>query len=109
MHAVAIHLAPVIGAEKSKVPFYIAGGALVVWAVILSLALGMRKPEFPGGPLGERVVIAVTAVLVLAAAAMAVASSGSPAKEAVSGGAGGGAAVPAVQLGETSGATRGGR
>lgn len=109
MHALAIHLAPVIGAEKSKVPFYIAGGALVVWAVILSLALGMRKPQFPGGLLGERVVIAITALLVLAAAAMAVATSGSPAKEAASAGAGGGAAVPAAKLGAASGETGDGR
>jgi hypothetical protein len=80
MHAVAIQLAPIMGAEKSKVPFYIAGGALVVWAVILSLALGMRKPDFPGSAMGERVVIAITVVLVLAAASMAVATSGAPAK-----------------------------
>lgn len=80
MHAVAIQLAPVIGAEKSKVPFYIAGGALVLWALVLSLALGMRRPDFPGGAVGERVVIAITVVLVLAAASMAVATSGTPAK-----------------------------
>jgi hypothetical protein len=97
MHAVAIQLAPIIGAEKSKVPFYIAGGALVVWAVILSMALGMRRPEFPGGAMGERAVIAITAVLVLAAASMAVVTSGTPAK-AASPGSGG-----AVEVGETSG------
>jgi hypothetical protein len=67
MHAVAIQLAPIIGAEKSKVPFYIAGGALVAWALVLSVGLGMRKPEFPGNATGERVVIAITTVLVLAA------------------------------------------
>lgn len=99
MHAVAIQLAPIIGAEKSKVPFYIAGGALVLWAVILSLALGMRKPDFPGSAIGERVVIAITLVLVLAAASMAVVTSGTPAKasEPAAGGAG------AVGVGETSG------
>ncbi|HEV3318355.1 MAG TPA: hypothetical protein VG053_01310 [Solirubrobacteraceae bacterium] len=100
MHAVAIQLAPVIGAEKSKVPFYIAGGALVVWAVVLSLALGMRKPEFPGSARSERAVIAITAVLVLAAASMAVVTSGTPAKAAPPAGGGGGGAV---ELGETSG------
>jgi hypothetical protein len=82
MHAVAVQLAPIIGAEKSKVPFYIAGGALVLWAVFLSLGLGMRKPSFPGSRAGERAVIAITAVLVLAAASMAVATSGTPAKAA---------------------------
>jgi NADH:ubiquinone oxidoreductase subunit 6 (subunit J) len=98
VHAVAIQLAPIIGAEKSKVPFYIAGGALVVWAVILSMALGMRRPEFPGGALGERAVIAITVVLVLAAVAMAVVTSGTPAK-ASEPAAGGGA----VEVGEASG------
>jgi hypothetical protein len=88
MHAVAIQLAPIIGAEKSKVPFYIAGGALVVWAVVLSMALGMRKPDFPGGAMGERVVIAITVVLVLAAASMAVVTSGTPAKASEPGAAG---------------------
>jgi hypothetical protein len=82
MHAVAVQLAPIIGAEKSKVPFYIAGGVLVLWAVFLSIGLGMRKPSFPGGKAGERAVIAVTAVLVLAAASMAVVTSGTPAKAA---------------------------
>jgi hypothetical protein len=99
MHAVAIQLAPVIGAEKSKVPFYIAGGALVVWAAVLSLALGMRKPDFPGSALGERAVIAITAVLVLAAAAMAVVTSGTPAKAAPAAGGSGGA----VEVGRASG------
>jgi hypothetical protein len=97
MHAVAIQLAPIIGAEKSKVPFYIAGGALVVWAVVLSMALGMRRPEFPGSAMGERVVIAITVVLVLAAASMAVVTSGTSAEAASPGGAG------AIGVGEASG------
>ena len=82
MHAVAIQLAPIIGAEKSKVPFYIAGGVLVVWALVLSFGLGMRKPDFPGSAAGERAVIALTAVLVLAAVSMAVVTSEPPAKSA---------------------------
>jgi len=97
---VAIQLAPVIGAEKSKVPFYIAGGALVVWALVLSVGLGMRKPDFPGSAAGERAVIAVTAVLVLAAASMAVVTSGPPAKSAA---APASAGAGAVELGGTSG------
>jgi hypothetical protein len=99
-HAVAIQLAPIIGAEKSKVPFYIAGGALVVWALVLSVGLGMRKPEFPGNAAGERAVIAVTVVLVLAAASMAVVTSGTPAKAAPAASAAGGGVV---ELGGTSG------
>ncbi|HEY3960472.1 MAG TPA: plastocyanin/azurin family copper-binding protein [Solirubrobacteraceae bacterium] len=82
MHAAALHLAPILGAEKSKVPFYIAGGALVVWALIVSLGLGLRRPDFPGGTGGERTVIAITVVLVIAAAATAVLTSGTPAQTA---------------------------
>ena len=95
----AIQLAPMIGAEKSKVPFYIAGGALVVWALVLSVGLGMRKPDFPGGAAGERAVIALTAVLVLAAVSMAVVTSEPPAKSAAPASAGAGA----VGLGGASG------
>ena len=32
--------------EPSKVPFYIAGGALAAWAVVLA-AIGLDRPEFP--------------------------------------------------------------
>jgi plastocyanin len=83
MHTLALQLAPVLAAEKSKVPFYIAGGLLVGWALTLSLGLGMRKPDFPGSLAGQRAVIAVTAVLVLAAVATAVLTSSVPAKSAV--------------------------
>jgi plastocyanin len=80
MHTLALQLAPVLAAEKSKVPFYIAGGLLVVWALTLSLGLGMRKPDFPGSLAGQR---GVTAVLVLAAVTTAVLTSSVPAKSAV--------------------------
>jgi plastocyanin len=83
MHTLALQLAPVLAAEKSKVPFYIAGGLLVVWALTLSLGLGMRKPDFPSSLAGQRGVIAVTAVLVLAAVSTAVLTSSVPAKSAV--------------------------
>jgi plastocyanin len=82
MHAAALHLVPILGAEKSKVAFYIAGGALVVWALIVSLGLGLRRPDFPGSTGGERIVIAITVVLVIAAAATAVLTSGTAAKTA---------------------------
>lgn len=76
MHAAVLQLAPILGAEKSKVPFYIAGGLLVAWALTVSLLLGMRRPDFPSSKSGERGVIAVTAVLVVAAASTAVITSG---------------------------------
>ncbi len=99
MHAVAIQLAPIIGAEKSKVPFYIAGGALVVWALVLSVGLGMRKPAFPGSAAGERAVIALTAVLVLAAVSMAVLTSEPPAKSAAAAASAGAGAVGSTGAG----------
>ena len=80
MHAAALQLSPILGAEKSKVPFYIAGGLLVAWALILSIALGMRRPKFPGGLVGERIVITISCVLVLGALSTAVLTSGAPAK-----------------------------
>jgi plastocyanin len=82
MHTLALYLAPILGAEKSKVPFFVAGGLLVAWALIVSVPLGLRRPEFPGGLTGERIVIAISVVLVIAAASTAVITSGPPAKEA---------------------------
>jgi plastocyanin len=83
VHSAALALAPVLAAEKSKVPFYVAGGALALWAVIVSMALGMRKPAFPGGLGGQRTVIAITAVLVAGAVSTAVLTSSPPPKKAV--------------------------
>ena len=80
MHAAMLQLAPILAAEKSKVPFYIAGGALVAWALIVSLGIGLRRPEFPGNAAGERAVIAISVVLVIAAMSTAVITSGSSAK-----------------------------
>jgi hypothetical protein len=58
-------------AEPSKVPFYFAGGALAIWAVVLS-ALGLRRPTFPGGTGGARGVVGLTVILVVLAMAAAV-------------------------------------
>ena len=80
MHTLALQLAPVLAVEKSKVPFYIAGGLLVAWALIVSLGLGLRRPDFPGGQSGERMVMAITVVLVLGAVSTAVITSGSAGK-----------------------------
>jgi plastocyanin len=82
MHAAVLQLAPILGAEKSKVPFFIAGGLLVAWALVLSLLIGMRRPDFPADKSQERGVIAVTVVLVLAAVSTAVITSGGSTKTA---------------------------
>lgn len=81
MHT-ALQLAPVLAAEKSKVPFYIAGGVLVVWALALSMAIGMRQPRFPGNLEGQRAVSAVSILLVAATIATAVLTSGGSAAPA---------------------------
>jgi hypothetical protein len=77
MHLAVLHLvSPILGAEKSKVPFYFVGSALAVWAVVISLGFGLRRESFPGNMGGQMAVIAVTAALVLATAAIAVITSG---------------------------------
>ena len=58
-------------AEPSKVPFFLAGGALAAWAIVL-FAIGMRSESFPGSQTAERGVIAVSALLMVAAMATAV-------------------------------------
>ena len=81
MHSATLQLAPVL-AEKSKVPFYVAGGVLVLWALTVSAGLGLRRAAFPFSLGGERVVIAISVVLVLAVTSMAVITSGAPARKA---------------------------
>jgi plastocyanin len=83
MHAALAHFAPILAAEKSKVPFYIAGGVLVVWALALSLGVGLRNPSFPGTVAAERAVMAITVVLVLLAISMAVVTSGGSLQKAI--------------------------
>jgi hypothetical protein len=68
-----IHLVLAAG-EPSKVPFYIAGGALAVWAVVLA-GIGLNRPAFPGNERGARAVMGVSFVLVAVTIAMAVITS----------------------------------
>lgn len=76
MHALLTQLAPMLAAEKSKTPFYIAGGALVAWALLLSLGIGLRKPDFPSNLRGQRAISVVSALLVVITLTMAIATSG---------------------------------
>jgi uncharacterized cupredoxin-like copper-binding protein len=76
MHVAIVHFAPVLAAEKSKAPFYIAGGLLVAWALIVSMGVGMRNPGFPSTLGAQRGVMAITALLVVLAVSMAVVTSG---------------------------------
>jgi plastocyanin len=82
MLAAALHLVPILGAEKSKVPFYIGGGLLVCWAILVSLGIGLRKPDWPTNLAGQRLVIAITVVLVVATATTAIITSGGSKAEA---------------------------
>ncbi len=76
MMSTLLHVVPVLAAEKNKTPFYIAGGALALWAIVISVGVGLRRPDFPSSVGGERLVMTVTAVLVALAAGTAVATSG---------------------------------
>ena len=58
-------------AEPSKTAFFICGGLLAGWAVVLGF-LGLRSAEFPGGASAARGVMAISAVLVVATMATAV-------------------------------------
>jgi hypothetical protein len=60
--------------EPSKVPFYVAGGGLALWAVVLA-GIGLTRPSFPYSDRGARGVIAISFVLVVIAIAMAVVTS----------------------------------
>jgi hypothetical protein len=56
----------------SKVPFYVCGGLLVLWAVLVS-TFGIRAHDrFPGSLGARRGVMAITVLLILAAMASAV-------------------------------------
>ncbi|HEY2770509.1 MAG TPA: hypothetical protein VGI87_08075 [Solirubrobacteraceae bacterium] len=61
-------------AEPSKVPFYIAGGAFAVWAVVLA-SIGLTRPSFPYHVRGQRTVIGISFVLLVASIATAIATS----------------------------------
>ena len=60
-------------AEKTKTAFYVAGGALAAWALILS-ALGISNHDFPGRS-GRAGVIAISLLLVVGAMSTAVLTS----------------------------------
>jgi hypothetical protein len=70
-------LAPLLAAaegaadEPSKVAFYVAAGALVAWAVLVSAA-GITRAQFPGSVVAQRGTMAVSALLVAATLASAV-------------------------------------
>jgi hypothetical protein len=73
MHALLVLAAEAAHEETSKTAFYLAGGALTAWAVILA-AVGLNRPEFPGSDGAARGVMAISTVLVIATLAASVAT-----------------------------------
>jgi hypothetical protein len=60
-----------ITAETSKVPFYILGGVLVVWAIALA-GIGLQRPDFPYSVRGQRAVVGLTVLMVALAIGAAI-------------------------------------
>ena len=58
--------------EGSKTPYYVAGSALAVFAVIISLVGISRHETFPGSAGAARAVMGLALILVLATMASAV-------------------------------------
>lgn len=63
--------------DRSKTPFFIAAGVLVGWAILVSAA-GIRSVHFPTSAIQGRLVMAVSAVLVVFAVTMAVVTAKTP-------------------------------
>ena len=61
--------------EGSHTAFYIAGGLLAGWAVLVSF-IGITRPGFPGNMAGRNVVLLISAILVLGATSTAVITAG---------------------------------
>jgi plastocyanin len=73
-----------LAAAPSKVPFYIAGGVLAAWAVLLALR-GITDSGFPGSRRGSRLVILTSAVLVAASMTTAIVTAGEEAESEAAG------------------------
>jgi hypothetical protein len=79
MLTLAAHLPLVMAAEKSRTAFYIVGGLTAAWAVVLALGYGLRRADFPSTVNGQRIVMAVSAALVIATGAIGVITASRPA------------------------------
>jgi plastocyanin len=95
----------VFATEKSKVPFYIVGGALAGWAVLLGV-IGLTQPDFPGNLGGQRVVMGISVLLVAGtiASSIAVETREVSAKELSTSTSSGAAASPAAPAASSSAA-----
>jgi plastocyanin len=76
MHPTGVATAAwVFASAPSKTPFYLAGGLLAGWAVLLG-AFGLLHPDFPGSSAASRLVMLTSAVLVVGAVTTAVTTAG---------------------------------
>ena len=66
--------------EPSKVPFYVVGACLALWAVVLSV-IGLSRPGFPGSAGPQRAVMLVSALLVAGTVGAAIATASKPKAE----------------------------
>jgi hypothetical protein len=72
LHALITFAATEEGEESSKVLFYVCGGALAAWAVIVA-TIGIRAHEtFPASRGAARGVMAISVLLILCAMGSAV-------------------------------------
>jgi plastocyanin len=69
-----------LAAAPSKVPYYVAGGLLAFWAVLLAV-WGISHGEFPGSQGKARIVMSTSFLLVVATMATAVLTGGEEAEE----------------------------
>ncbi|HWH10088.1 MAG TPA: plastocyanin/azurin family copper-binding protein [Solirubrobacteraceae bacterium] len=63
--------------DKSKVAFYVFGGGLAVWAVIIGVT-GFTQANFPGSAMRARAVMAISFVLMICAMGSAVGTASTP-------------------------------
>jgi hypothetical protein len=71
MSVLATVLAAAEGAEPSKTAYYVLGGCLAVWAVLVG-SIGIARPQFVATAGVSRAVIGLTLLLVVATMASAV-------------------------------------
>jgi hypothetical protein len=63
--AAAEHAAAGAEHEKSELPFFIVGGCLAAFAILVSV-IGFKKPDFPGSAGAARGLMALSVGIVLA-------------------------------------------
>lgn len=75
LHAFLTFAAETAGEEESPTLFYIFGGALALWAVIVSFVGIRRQENWPGSEGTARAIMGISSVLVVLAMASAVISA----------------------------------